>query len=795
MFSFEPIDRRLYNSLATDDNFFKHVEQRFVMHFGDKTLNNRFFVVLSQENIRFFYYDDINPSYDGILNRDDLKELGCVSLTNPKDTGNDILRFPQMSCGEIKNKPTFDDETKKAFPKLFYRFPFWNDDSGDDFKAIVKCCLLSFVFKIEDRNEIFAYSPLYDYVRTNLRRSDIYLLLSAKIQYTLYIPQNGLAYNYEEYSYKAGKFADCLMDKRINKVISPHDYPSEKNKKIKTQSWFNNPEEELDALLEQNRRQIAESPKESKTILADSLELKIRDFMYTKHAVSQAMTRSIGKRLFWIGQILMVITSLLFFAAFIAFIKSGLQFFAFLQPSLFAFIIKELFPVCAIVVPVGCFFVSYIIDRELDNNRQEKAINIFKKKQFWLKAISVFILLIVVALTIRSTYPWTEVAYTWFYSCFFIFLLILIGVGGYLNNAGTKGRGGVLYVFFPRIVVAELVAWLMIGISEDLVKSMLWGHDAEIVLAAIILVLLLISLIVYGEVKQHSPYLRTSHIIFTRILPIVNHSLFFALIMGILFQVLFYNALIKNSDVMSSVVFSSYFAEADYYRQNLEDLDKTIRQYEDFCHTSISVTGKGEAKQKVQINDTANVETTTKVNQEFKLNVSLDRRKSHNSLINQINNIIDELQALNKDMGIDYPLLNNDTLQVLKESDTTDKKQKVCMEHNREVLYSLPTFLHKEIRSVRKSTIMFNNYETLMNWAIVGKAPIVNTGSLYLNGLTEKVAESNKCCQEIKITIGEKYEWSVKIFPILLILHTLIVLVIAFVTQLIISEKSVTQPL
>ena len=82
-----------------------------------------------------------------------------------------------------------------------------------------------------------------------------------------------------------------------------------------------------------------------------------------------------------------------------------------------------------------------------------------------------------------------------------------------------------------------------------------------------------------------------------------------------------------------------------------------------------------------------------------------------------------------------------------------------------------------------------------MNWATEGKGPTADTGSLYLNVLTEKAAERNKCSQEINITVGKKYKWSVRFFPILLILHTLIVLVIAFVTQLIISEKPVTQPL
>ena len=770
MFSFEPLDWCLYKGKRTDI-ITENAEQRFVMHFGSEDLDNRFFVVLGQENIRFFYYDDsVIP--EGALNADDIKELGCISLTSPKVIGNDILRFPQMSCGSLKNKPTIDNKTKSAFKERFYSFPFWTIDKDDDFKAIVKCCLLSFVFEIEDRNGKLAYSPLYDYVREKLRQSDVYKLLSAKIQYTRHIPRNGFAYNSDEYTYKAGKFADGLMDKRINKVISPRDYPS-KNKK--TQSWFYNPEAELEALLEQNRRQEAALPKESKIVLEDSLELKIRDFLYTKHAVSQAMTRSIGKNLFWIGQILMAIMSMVIIVAF-------------LNESWFDFTIKKALPA---LVAVFCYL--YLIVSTLYNGNTAKVGSQKEKYIFGSLIVALLLIgLIVFCLfTLTQNKCHLELSVT-----IVIIILLAVFASGLLNNSNTIGLESGIYALLPRILVAELAAWLTIGIAEDLVKSMLWVKPWWTVLIAAVVVLFLIGVIIVGEVKQHSPYLGLGSIL-KRVFPILNHSVFFALLFGLVTQIAFYSNLIKNSDVMSNVVFSSYFDDANFYCQNLTDLEQAERQYETFCRTSrlknMSVTGRGIAKQRIQLDDTTKFESTTSIQQQFNI-ANLDKTESHDTLLQQIGAIIIELEKLHEDLRINFRLLGDDTLCLMSDKNKPVHSLDACMNHNRTVLSSLPIFLQKELTSVRKNTIKFNNYDTLMNWATVDKKPFGTTGSLFLDSLSQKAAQGHKCSRIIYTMNGEEDKPKpLRIFPILLIFHTLIVLVLAFVTQLIISEKSVTQ--
>lgn len=852
MFSFEPLDKCLYNGYSPD-NISKYVEQRFVLHFGSPELDNRFYVVLKEENIRFFFYDlPICPNPKNTIKRDNFKEIGCISLTHPKETGNDILHFPQMPSGKLKYRPPEKEinDTLASFKSLFYGFPFWNEDN---LRCLMKCCFLIFVFEIEDREEKFSYSPLYDTVRSKLRKSDVYRLLSAKIQYTLYVPKDGLVFNSNEYSYKARKFADRLMDKQINKVISPHDYPLKNkneathegnqanptdvassdsstkvnltnssadtnqgtdtpdspvkvnlsdsnastnqhagspdssvtinNKCKKTQSWLYNPEEELEALLEQNRRQVASTDAQD-IVLENALELKIRDYFYTKHAVYQAITSSLGKYLFWLGQILMAVTSLSILAAF-------------LRLSWFDCIIKTVFP--ALVASISfcgvLFFIYYFI-------------GLLRKKKIDLLFSLLIIITLLASLIFSLIVLVTGNCHLWMFLSVIISILIAILCSGYYNNAGSHGWGSAIYALFPRIIVAELAAWLTIGIAEDLVKSMLWGSAWNTVLYAIIAVLFIIGMIIGGEVKQHSPYLTFRKNVLQRILPILNHSLFFALTIGILIQIIFYDNLIKNSGVMSNVVFNTYFDKADYYCQNLIDLDKAIRQYDDYCITTdlknISITGSGVGKQITVIPDTVGrsttVESTIKLNHQFKSQIPVDTSNSHNLYIQHINRIIIELDSLNSDVGIRTSFLK-DSLQELTVNDLTESQKERCIKHNRGILDPLLLFIQKELTIVRQSTIKYNNYETLMNWATAGDTSSVDATSTYLYGLTQKYKNSDlpdndisnhKCSRIIHYNDKDK---PIRVFPILLIFHTLVVLVIAFVTQLIISDKSVTETL
>lgn len=80
-----------------------------------------------------------------------------------------------------------------------------------------------------------------------------------------------------------------------------------------------------------------------------------------------------------------------------------------------------------------------------------------------------------------------------------------------------------------------------------------------------------------------------------------------------------------------------------------------------------------------------------------------------------------------------------------------------------------------------------------MSWATMNRPKISNTENLVLDSLIVKAIREHNCCREIHLP--KKKDWFRRVFPTLLIFHTLIVLVLAFVTQLLISDKSVTEPL
>lgn len=750
MFKFEPVERCLYSgvSQAVIGNSMRN---EFLMLFGDECINYKVSVILTERNIQFFYYDDKQPvNLQDARNIDKLKEVGSISLTNPKETGNDILEFPQNKriIGELnevhtenikkiigKDTKIIGKDTLSGYSKLFYNFPFLRcrernvkgsqqEQSQEElFCRFLRCCLLAFIFEFEDRNENFANSPLYDIVRDSLRRSSVYKLLAAKIQYTLYVPQEGMCYNQEEYTYKAQKFADRLMDGNINKVIDPNYYEEE--------IWFDNPEKEIEELLKKNRQQV--KAKRGIT-LKKSLVSKIRSFLYSKHATYKAMTNCPSKWLFIIAQILMLVfNGMLAFA--LIFCNNNSFGLGFLQNI--------------ILIGGGA-------------------------------ALVVFILLVVAC-------------------C----------------------RNGSSNAFFPRILVAELAAWLTIGIAEDLVKSMLLVEKKWILGAAIFLVSLLILIILIGEIRQHSPYITCCQK-WERALTIFNHSLFFAFIFGIVMQFIFYNNLVKNSDVISTVVYNDYFDDASHYRQSLEELDVSLRQFEILNNTTAAIGNillDGGLRGTSQIKDTAGnligvLTSNARMSMKGKEN---DTIGDYNKEVEMVNNSIKEILKLDTALNIIdtahtlykvKPFLDKGSISSNNDSTFDDycldtlvnnaTKASAIIESNRAIIESNRNRanenmvkLREEIRNVRRGILSYNNFNNLMAWAEISDSITQSvSNSAYLDSLTNITKQSKRCW----VRVCEKNE-QIRLFPYLLIFHTLIVLVLAFVTQLIISDKSVTEPL
>jgi hypothetical protein len=762
MFIFDAIEKSLCQGVSPD-RISDAIKNRFSMVFGRKALDNRLQVKISERQIRFFFYDhdygekEWDPN--GIQNNDYLKEIGFITLTRRKDAGNDILDFPQnigyLYLYDEKDNPT-DKHNLQIWKSItdcinqwapeFYDFPFlkgWNkldwgkiEEQNDEvvkrkkedvFRCFVRCCLLNFIYEFENRGQSFGGSPIYDTVRDKLRESDVYKMLSAKIDYTQYLFKGHFSRNQEKYTYYSQKFADCLMDKKLNKVIPPDNFIGTKEE---SQGWFYNPEKELDLILGKNR----EHKKRGCATLKDSLVSKIRSFFYTKHAIYKAMTFNGGKAFFWITQALMGVFNVVFIIA------------------LFGF----------------------------EQNWQ------LVYHRFWLPLV--WIVLVVV-------------------------FLIISGI------CNGKKISSVFNAFFLRIIVAETAAWLTIGVVEDLVKSMLW-IESSFVIWAMVLVFVLFFSLVFGEAKQHSPYHNKGDNV-AKTLLIMNHSLFFALVIGIIMQFAFYDNLLKTSNVLSDVVYKQHFDRVEDYREKLDNLDKSVGDYYRFVHeydmgnTDFDGDNRGVAKLEGWLykseKDSSRVKLENRINVKTRLIKSLEESGTiisyHNQLVGALNECRGELSSLwtdsckiKPDHRKNYELLSqkynslfhiNTQLDSLKENKSND----IVFKHNIRWISEVTPALKKEIQSTRMHTLS-DDYDTLLGWATsTGDTSTNNLCSdslCYLDILVDE-AKENKCCREVKWSPDCKVSYN--LYPFLLLIHTLIVLVMAFITQLIISDKSVTEPL
>ena len=790
---------------------------------------------MEEKAIRFFFYTG-TMGEGTVLQEEKYEEIVSISLTHVKETGLDILNFDKTAekrCPKLfydeksgipdKEKRVVDqikDSIKKFSKSLawtddkpeFSGFPFVDNRKKDDiektkdedlnklFTFFMQCCFLHFILEMENRTCDFAQSPLYDEVRDKLRESFVYQLLCAKIKYTLRLYGKEGRFSKDDYSFVTRKFADLLTDSRINKIISPYSYYQKNNTNKDYQPWFYDPENELEAILEQNREQehVDQDP------LDDNLILKIRDFLYTKHDVYQAMTSTISRRLFLCAQVLM-------FISWAAILCSSI----FIERA--NTIIHTLFPVSVLVFCIA----MPVVFAKMDTSKKGLKGHGKKPKQLW---IFLPLLLLAIIATLYKTCPTLHYIHYIFYGLIFVVILLWIVCSGHYNNPQTTSQtNGVIYALFPRILVAEMAAWLTIGIAEDLVKSMLWVNSHHVKLWTTVVVIAFVAIILLGEAKQHSPYKNLLTNFFKKVLPIINHSVFFAVSFGLATQVCFYDNLIRNSDVMSTTVFNDYFDDANYYEQRLENLNDVIHQYENFWHTSavqsMSFGGKFKFDQIIE-NDDYESHHTMKVAQDFK-SLPKTNKELHNSIVDCFNTITSELKKENicpvfltckvfpptalvekfQTCATPIPTMNgpkfledptipqtNLTLIPISPSFPIDSVRK----RNLNLLFMLSSSLQKEISIIRKNLLVFNSYDTLMNWATIGTSEIANTGSDCLNSLTIHAKKKHVCCRNLELPVTNSPK---RIFPTLLIFHTLIVLVLAFVTQLIISDKSVTEPL
>lgn len=711
-----------------------------------KELDELFFVRFTPQSIHFIF-DSYNDNREETNNRVETQGetvVASISLTNRKDTGHDILNFAKHINVKILKDFKLSKELVKCLEVLcdiYEAFPFAaklkkhlkKKEKFDSEKEIAQ----------EEWEAFFKFCLLefVDAVDTHAEIFSIYpdfdtvrdKLRESNVYRLLNAKLTYYAYRYKGRQPKSSREFSYLV-----RIYSDLLMDSDFNKIVPPTYYdgkglFENPEVELSNIMNKSRCLYY---KESKNEIENNTAKKIQSFFFTKHAVVSAM---ISKRSYWL--------------------------------CVMAQIMMLLFSAATILAMI------YFTDSE-------------------------------------------SCVANWFFDGFPAVAALLVVIFLVLILWGVKSRS--INVFMPRITVAVAMMWLTIFVSEDLLKSQLQIKMGAELLSLSVIVLLIIVMLLLAEILQHSPYNKPHHhrfcvncfSLFRKLFPILNYTIFITLFLGLLMQKLFYADLLKSSNALFEITFAEYFHDVEKYRQRLELLEKSLMDYRDYQisqafsqtvakgdnignvrlwpvgDSSCKIQYRGYISQKVMLSSTHEGNDVDIIGNKLRESIC-DRIVRLDSLMNRDNSMDDALWSC-MDQVLDS-LRQMRVLDSVKQKEVLDsvKKKKMVSDSVNQKIDVLLSLLSEENQRIKDFVLTYNDHDTLLKWATFDTAnsdSLVLTESAYLSKLTEETKKESKLCREATVL-------KTMVFPSLLIIHSLIVLVLAFVAQLLLSEKTVTEPL
>lgn len=369
-------------------------------------------------------------------------------------------------------------------------------------------------------------------------------------------------------------------------------------------------------------------------------------------------------------------------------------------------------------------------------------------------------------------------------------------------------------VFLPRIIVSVAIMWLVTFVSEDLIKSQIGIFDRGVIIAFAIVLLVIVLVLLIGEIRQHSPYDAFKHLRkwWWKPILLLNSFVFVVGVSGMLMQFVFYRDLLKGSKALSEIVYADYFEELDSYQNQLEALKTSLRDYQQISRSFLLTPEDASGRSRIEISlhtiDTAGNRTFDsrgdyRVTANSRLMSSDNITELNNYSVNAINELVESLKssfwesyASKSDIGDNCDSSKIDTFLLnlgfqdgnLREIANTNEAQKVVTKNDSLAAKIIMQIGQEQLRV--KSNMLENDFETLLDWSTYSNDTIrSDSKSPYLNFIKDYAMNNHKVCRKV----GVEKDWV--LYPYLLLIHSLIVLILAFVGQLFLNKETVSEPL
>jgi len=645
------------------------------------------------------------------------KHLFTIDLSTPKTIGNDLLN---IQCNERINEFTL---TKKEL-------------------------IEAFVSEMEKKDGIFAASTFANKAREKLLKSTIYKLLVSKQQYYIYIDSDKHELNsLDDYEYNriVSEYTDLLMTPELSSILPPN--------KVGKDFLFENPEYELQCIMQESARiRKPEINKHRKWIIPS----------FAVVGVALLFIIRTNFELFGIVQLLLLLLSVIIIA-FPLLLEGKIE--EIEKPKIYRLLLSTLNSAFSLV------FGKEKKKPKIHRNTRKKIQNFLFQKHSTITTYYTWTGKTLYCLTWISMAVWSIVFVTVCLSknpqhCIFtsfiflgISIILLFAINAFFNWNSNS--------FFPRIIIAIIASWLLIGINADFVASQITLSHFNTRIA-VITCFAIVILVLLKESKEHSPY----YIIFNfreynwKVLPILFFSLFISIFIGIAVQLATVQPLIKANNVLPSVEFSADFAAIEHHKTHTQLLINNLRSYKS------EVNGQ----RKTYKHRCESLESLTEI-------LCNDSFFQYKQSLEKINNQLDTIKK------IDSLLNANDTIHLTLTLKDKQKADSVLIDR----IDSLLPLLHKNISHLNKFSSTYCNTDSLLKMACEKdsfKYQCQCNDSVIFSDIYFHFLKSNIDKIYCVPFVGEHY-----LFPRMLLFHSFIVLLIAFVVQIIVSGKTVTEGL
>lgn len=348
----------------------------------------------------------------------------------------------------------------------------------------------------------------------------------------------------------------------------------------------------------------------------------------------------------------------------------------------------------------------------------------------------------------------------------------------------------------PRIFIAMTLVLYGINGSEAILKNQ-FLVDSSTVVIAIICGLIILTLSINLECRQHSPYYRPwkKKLYNYKILPILIYAFNGATMLVLFSQVIISHTFIDNTNIYSTHIFSeeldSLKKMRDQYKVYNEEIEKVQGQN---CYTLFLILGQNVSNYR----DTIDIESSKKLIARSK-DLHLNENEINQSL--QFYDVFKRDVRVSKELRADMKIRNLNAAFLL--SDIVEKADPIQIDFSNKYLKEKGiNHLIKEFNCLKNIAgqtdsilhLLSKRYVSLSTQAkiepLLTFPPKKNLQNLHKNDPDYGLIFNNN-----RVYVVNLFSSGNKIYPNMFMLQVIIIMLVGLVGQLFVSGKTVTEPI